>query len=75
MSDRSFADIENRFSYHPATTPERVGAHESVRAECKSLAHQIDVLVPDGRHKALALTALEEAMHWANAAIACQEES
>jgi len=73
MSDQSFADIENRFSYHPATTPERVAAHEAVRSACKTLAHMLDGLVPDGRHKALAMTALEETMHWANAAIACQE--
>jgi len=73
QSDRSFADIENRFSYHPASTPERVAAHEAVRAACKTLAHLLDGLVPNGRHKALAMTALEETMHWANAAIACQE--
>lgn len=73
QSDRSFADIENRFSYHPADTPERIKAHEDVRGLCKTLAHLLDGRLPDGRHKALALTAVEETMHWANAAIACQE--
>jgi len=29
-------------------------------------ANHIDAHVPDGRHKALALTALEEALMWAN---------
>lgn len=69
----SSADIENRFSYHPATTPERQDGHEKVRAACKVLAHYFDQHLPPGRHKSLALTAVEESMHWANAAIACQE--
>lgn len=68
----SSADIENRFSYHPATTPERQDGHEKVRAACKVLAHYFDQHLPPGRHKSLALTAVEESMHWANAAIACQ---
>lgn len=74
MSDQSFADIENRFSYHPASTPERIKAHEEVRGLLRVAAHMLDGLVPNGRHKALAMTALEETMHWANAAIACQED-
>ncbi|WNM74093.1 hypothetical protein SEA_NERGAL_2 [Mycobacterium Phage Nergal] len=65
-------DIEHRFSYHPATTPARQAQHEAVRAACKRLAHALDRIVPPGRHKSLALTAVEEAMHWANAAVACQ---
>jgi ketosteroid isomerase-like protein len=71
---RSTADIEQRFSYHPASSPERQAQHEAVRAACKRLAHALDRIVPPGRHKALALTAVEESMHWANAAVACQVE-
>ncbi|QFG08855.1 hypothetical protein PBI_MALAGASYROSE_5 [Mycobacterium phage MalagasyRose] len=68
----SHADIEHRFSYHPATTDERRAQHEAVRDACKRLAHALDRLVPVGRQKSLALTAVEEAMHWANAAVACE---
>lgn len=31
--------------------------------------------LPPGRHASLALTALEESMHWANAAVACDTVS
>ena len=64
--------IDNRFDFHPATTAEKKGQHGSVREACKDLAHFIDNQVPDGREKALALTNLEQAMFWANAAIARQ---
>ena len=67
---RSSADINNRFEFHPAITDARRFAHEDVRAACTMLGHQIDRLAPPGREKALALTNLEQAMFWANAAIA-----
>lgn len=64
------ADIDNRFDFHPATSAEKRGEHGSVRDACKELAHFIDKNVPPGREKACALTNLEQAMFWANAAIA-----
>lgn len=67
---RSSADIDHRFDFHPATTAEKRGEHGSVREGCKALAHQFDRDLPPGREKALALTQLEQAMFWANAAIA-----
>lgn len=68
--DPAKADIENRFSFHPAT--EETGPqHDAVRADLKRLALKLHKTLPDGRHKSLALTSLEETMHWANAAIAC----
>lgn len=66
----SVADINHRFDFHPATTAEKRGEHGSVREACKALALALDDRVPPGREKALALTHLEDAMHWANAAIA-----
>ena len=63
-------DIENRFRYHPPT-PETVRAHEAVRAAYRTLAHFVAGQTPPGRHQALALTALQESMWAANAAIAC----
>lgn len=64
------ADVERRFSFHPADTVQRQTGHEGIRASCKAIAHHFDRVLPAGREKSLALTKLEEAMFWANAAIA-----
>lgn len=65
----SFEDIENRFNYH-APTEHKIQGHEAVRSDAKMIAHAWDLNLPEGREKALALTKLEEATFWANAAIA-----
>lgn len=62
-------DISNRFEYHKPT-PEKVKKHEGVRADCISLALNFMDDLPESREKSLALMRLEEAMFWANAAIA-----
>lgn len=64
------ADLENRFAYHPANTEEKRTAHSTVRAELHRLADTLNELLPDTREKSLAITKLEEAMFWANAALA-----
>jgi hypothetical protein len=69
MSADSTNDIENRFGYHKPDA-EKVKEHELVRAQTKGIAHYWDGNLPAGREKALAITKLEEAMFWANAAIA-----
>ncbi|QFG12548.1 hypothetical protein PBI_TOAKA_48 [Mycobacterium phage Toaka] len=63
-------DITHRFAFHAATTEEKKADHGTVRATLADAAHDLDALVPPGREKALAITKLEEAMFWANAAIA-----
>jgi hypothetical protein len=63
-------DIENRFSYHQPTA-ETVKIHESVRAAYRTMAHFVAGQTPEGRHQSLALTALQESLMWANAAVAC----
>lgn len=65
-------DIEHRFAFHAATTEEKRDAHTSVRQACRRLADFINESAPDGREKSLAITHVEEAMLWANAAIARQ---
>jgi hypothetical protein len=60
----------NRFKFHPADTREKQKSHEAVRAQCLELAISMDILIPDGREKALVMTKIEEVMFWANAAIA-----
>lgn len=62
-------DIENRFKYHKPDA-ERVSAHELIRNTMWNAAEYVNENVPDGREKSLAITALEEAMMWANAGIA-----
>ena len=62
-------DLNNRFEYHAPDEKKKLD-HESIRWDCMQLAHTLDVLLPDGREKALAITKLEEVMFWSNAAIA-----
>lgn len=66
----STADISHRFAFHAATTEEKRNEHTSVRSRLGEVAHYLDERLPDGREKATALTKVEEAMFWANAAIA-----
>jgi hypothetical protein len=69
MSAESTNDIENRFGYHKPDAA-KIREHELVRDQLKTLAHYWDGNLPAGREKSLAVTKLEEAMFWANAAIA-----
>ena len=62
-------ELETRFGFH-AGTAETIPKHEAVRATCLSVATQLVELTPASREQSLAITALEDAMMWANAAIA-----
>lgn len=74
MSTAITEDLARRFTHHAPTTPARAAAHATVRGACTGLAAQIVDHCPPGREQALALTKIEEAMFWANAAIARAEE-
>jgi len=63
-------EIANRFTFHPANS-DTGPQHDAVREDFRKLALKLARNLPEGRQKSLALTALEEGMHWANAAIAC----
>lgn len=64
------ANLAKRFRFYPAEDQVTRDKHETVRMVCSTAATALDGLCPDGREKSLAMTALEEAMMWANAAIA-----
>lgn len=65
------ADLENRFGFHPATPENGHGQqHDNIRAQFLAFAVHMSNVLPDGREQSLVITKLEEAMFWANAAIA-----
>ena len=64
-------ELEHRFKYHPPNTEEKVERHQKVRSVLFSAADEIVELTgPPSREQSTAITKLEEAMFWANAAIA-----
>ena len=62
-------EIRNNFTYH-APKKGQPEIYEALRADGKHLAMAINAVCPDSREKSLALTNLEQAIFWANAAIA-----
>lgn len=69
MSQTNLIDLDQRFDHHPPS-PAKVELHEQVRAAHKAVAMAVVALTPASREQFLALTALEESLMWANAAIA-----
>ena len=64
--------IENNFTYH-APKGDQEERYSILRLEAKNLAFCIEAHCPNSREKSLAMTKLEEAAMWANAAIARNE--
>ena len=62
-------DLINRFTYHPPKG-DQPQAYEEIRRTGRELAETVDRLAPDSREKSLALTNIEQAVMWANAAVA-----
>jgi hypothetical protein len=63
-------ELTRRFAYHKPPDDRTMVAHDTVRLSCVELAHNLNVLLPEGREKSLAITHLEEVMFWSNASIA-----
>lgn len=72
IGDRQAAQIENAFTYH-APKPDQLPRYEELRHSAKDLAQRIVRRTPPSREQSLALTHLEDAVMWANAAIARNE--
>lgn len=70
--DEVLKRIENNFTYHApqADQPER---YTLIRDTARNLALLLAQTCPESRELSLALTALEEAVMWANASIARNE--
>jgi hypothetical protein len=66
------AELQTRFTYHPPKSgqPQR---YEAIRGSAMELAELIDEECPESREKSLAMTNIEQAVMWANAAIARRE--
>ena len=66
------SEVDVRFTYH---TPDegKIVKHEKIRDTAFDLAVIINEICPECREQSLAITALEEAVMWANAAIARRE--
>ncbi len=67
-------DLEKRVKHHPPSSDEVVAAHEAIRAGVLELGDVILENVPQSRELALCLTNLEQAMMWANAGIARNQD-
>lgn len=66
----SIEDINNRFDYHAPPNQRVVEAHERTRIDLRLCAQEALRRIPPSREASLFLTKMEEAMFWANAAIA-----
>jgi hypothetical protein len=64
-------ELSRRFNYHPPDTEKKVENHQRVREACRAAAEEIvEVTGAPSREQSLAITHLEEAMFWGNAALA-----
>jgi hypothetical protein len=62
-------ELADRFVYH-AVKPEQVEIYTKLRAKAKEFAELTEAVVPESREKSLSFTHLEQAIMWANAAVA-----
>jgi len=72
LTPEEVAEIDVRFSYH-APKDGQLDKYVVLRHEAGALARYVMTLCPESRERALALTKIEEAVMWANAAIARRE--
>lgn len=73
-SPETHREILDRFTYHFPRSDQPV-RYELIRDNVRAVADLIDRICPPSREKSCALTYLQEAVMWANAAIAIREHS
>lgn len=64
--------LARNFTYHPPKNDQPT-RYDQIRTSARMYAREILLLTPESREQSLALTHLEEAVFWANAAIARNE--
>lgn len=62
-------ELQTRFTHHPPK-PGQPDRYQRIRDAARTLAELVDAECPESREKSLAMTKIEEASMWANAAIA-----
>lgn len=75
--DISQVDLErdaNNFKYHPPTA-EQTERYRTIRQSGLGLVTLLRISCPPSRELSLAITKIEEAVYWGNAAIARNEKS
>jgi len=72
IGDDEIRRLEKDFTYHPPKA-DQVPRYEAVRDLAKAFAGVLMMNCPPSRERSLAMTALEEAVMWANASIARNE--
>ena len=65
-------EIAIRHTYHRPHSNQQE-KYEAIRAYARGFAHMVNDLCPGGREASVAQTKIEEAVFWANAAIARRE--
>lgn len=66
-------ELKEIFSYH-APRPAQIHFYERLRDHAHSFAAHINMVCPESREKSLAITKIQEAVMWANAAIAIHDK-
>jgi hypothetical protein len=69
MDDKTQAQLDNNFRYH-APKSGQAETYATVRDKAKELAEHLHNVCPASRELSVAITHLETAVFWANAAIA-----
>lgn len=64
-----YEELRTRFTFHPATEDKAL-TYEQVRLKALEYATWLNLVLPEGREKSLALTKLDEVVFWSNASIA-----
>ncbi len=76
MQDKMATDeeINGRFHYH-APSEKGIVMHAELSVAYARLGNLLNVLIPNGREKSLAMTELETSKFWASAAVARNPET